>query len=79
MACVTAVRERASMLVKIMTCRATDPSAFGEAQRSWSRLAGIDGFAAQFGGWDGARPNHVLLVATNTSARGGRHAGEAGL
>lgn len=51
------------VIVKIMTCLATDTGGFSEGQREWSRLVSVHGFVAQIGGWDATQPGRVLLLA----------------
>jgi len=51
------------MIFKVMTCRAPDRQAFDRAQRPWAALGRVNGFIAQFGGWDTAKPDRVLLLA----------------
>jgi hypothetical protein len=39
------------MLVKWITCRASDRAAFGLGQQGWAELHGVPGFLGQGGGW----------------------------
>ena len=44
------------MLVKWITCRATDRVAFGLGQQMWAQLHGVPGFLGQAGGWSRETP-----------------------
>jgi hypothetical protein len=60
---------RSSVLVKWITCRASDRAAFHHGQVAWARLQGTAGFLGQCGGWgraDGAA--HVFACWADVPA-----------
>ena len=52
------------MCLKVIRCRMREgaEAAFDAGQVEWSRLASLDGFCAQFGGWCSIRPHEAFIV-----------------
>lgn len=51
------------MIVKLLVCRTTSPSAFAEGQGVWRRLAAVPGFVGQLGGWSTANDHEAVLLS----------------
>jgi Domain of unknown function (DUF4937 len=66
------------VLIKWITCGATDPGAFDRGQRNWARLRGLPGFLGQGGGWSRREPGvaHVFGCWADRSSYESFMAGE---